>query len=89
LKSKAKKLYIVEGALGAVALHNLGLNSVAILGNNVKKLRGWLTSIPYETIAVCDGDLASKKLAKYCDNFVQIPDGKDTGELKLALGIAK
>lgn len=92
LNKNLKKLYDVEGIFDAIALHNLGLNSVAILGNNVKKLRGWLSSIPYETIAGCDGDLAGKKLAKHCDNFAQLPEGKDAGdmggdELKLALGL--
>lgn len=74
-------LYVVEGVFDAVRLHNVGLATIAVLQNDPKKLKGWLRSLGRDTVAVCDGDAAGRKLAKMCDQVFFVAEGRDLGDL--------
>lgn len=74
-------LFVVEGVFDACTLHNLGLNAIAVLGNNPKKLKSWLRTMPVITVAVCDGDSAGSKLANCCDYAVHCPSKLDLNDI--------
>ncbi|WP_198172410.1 MULTISPECIES: toprim domain-containing protein [Burkholderia] len=74
-------LFLCEGVFDACRLHTLGLACVATLGNDPKPLRAWLRCLPNRTVAVCDGDAAGRKLAKFADEAVYLPDETDAGDL--------
>lgn len=85
---KKRDLYLVEGLFDAVALHNLGLNAFAVLGNvgEFKRgrpvpLRSLLRGLSKHTVAVEDGDEAGSNLGKYTDELVKCPVGFDPGAL--------
>lgn len=77
----SKPLYLVEGVFDACRLHNLGLSAVAVLSCDPKHLKSWLNTLPQPKVAVCEGDSAGRKMAKYGDSVVYLPEGKDVGEL--------
>lgn len=82
INTNDSKLYITEEVFKACRLHNLGLNAVAVLGNNPKHLANWLYSLPYDIVAVCDGDLAGRNLASYSTKHsVLLPYGKYLDEM--------
>ena len=66
---------MLEGIFKACRFHNFGLNALAVLGNNPKHLKSWLWSLGYNLIAVCDGDKAGRKLAKFGMFSLYLPDG--------------
>lgn len=70
-----KLLFVTEGIFKACRLHNLGYNAIAVLGNDPARLKEWLYSCGYKTVAVCDGDRAGRKLARYCHHDIYLPDG--------------
>lgn len=74
-------LFLTEGVFDAVRLHNLGLPAVAVLANNPKRIKSWLSSINRYTVAVCDGDKAGKMLAKTSKEAVFLSNGKDLGDM--------
>jgi len=74
-------LYITEGIFDACRLHNIGLNAIAVLSNDPKRLRPWLKALNVPTIAVCDGDAAGKKLANSAKRAIILPDGRDLGDM--------
>lgn len=74
-------LYVTEGIFDAVVLHNLGLAAIAVLANDPKKLRSWFRLLPVRKVAVIDGDLAGRKLAKLCDANYECPEGEDPSSL--------
>jgi len=76
-----KPLYLVEGVFDACKLHNLGLSAVAVLSCDPKHLKSWLGTLPQKKVAVCEGDSAGRKLAKFGNSAVFLPEGKDVGEL--------
>ncbi|WP_199028806.1 toprim domain-containing protein [Ralstonia sp. ASV6] len=76
-----RPLFLCEGVFDACRLHALGLSCVATLGSDPKPLRQWLNCLPQLKVAVCDGDAAGRKLAKFADEAVFLPDGKDAGDL--------
>lgn len=78
---RAKVLYITEGLFNAATIHACGHAAIAVLANDPKHLRSWLNTLPNKIIAVCDGDDASKKLAKYADEVIVCPPGTDANEL--------
>lgn len=76
-----RPLFLCEGVFDACKLHSLGLACVATLGSDPKPLRQWLACLPQLTVAVCDGDAAGRKLAKFADQVVYLPEGQDAGDL--------
>lgn len=74
-------VYLCEGVFDACRLHRLGFAAVATLGSDPKPLREWLGCLPQKKVAVCDGDAAGRKLAKFADAAVFLPEGKDAGDL--------
>lgn len=79
-----RDLYVVEGAFDAVALHNLGLNAVAVLCNNPVQLKNWLYNMQMNTIAVVDGDKAGLKLGNSTERMVVCPEGMDPASMSVA-----
>jgi hypothetical protein len=79
--SSNKPLYLVEGVFDACKLHNLGLSAVAVLSCDPKHLKSWLATLPQKKVAVCEGDAAGRKLAKFGNSAVFLPEGKDVGSL--------
>lgn len=74
-------LFLVEGIFNASRLHQYGLQAVAVIANDPKHLRNWLSVLPHRRIAALDGDSAGVKLAKYAHQSVQMPQGEDVGSL--------
>ena len=74
-------LYVVEGVFDAVKLHLLGLNAVAVLGNDPKQLRGFLAAFPHRKVGVLDNDPGGRELGKSCDEFFLCPPGRDPGDM--------
>lgn len=83
LNPKQKRVFVVEGVFDAVKLHNLGLNALAVLSCDPKQLKGWLFSMGYEVVPVCEDDKAGKKLAKLSSNgdVVYLENGQDLGDM--------
>lgn len=79
--SPDKPVYLCEGVFDACKLHQLGLSAIATLGSDPAPLRGWLKCLPQRKIAVCDGDAAGQKLAKFADQAIFLPEGMDAGDL--------
>jgi DNA primase len=80
---KKKEVYITEGIFKSVRLHNLGLNSLATLTNNPKRLKNqiWILSRIFKVIVICDGDKAGKVLGKYSKNVIYLNDGEYLDEM--------
>lgn len=74
-------LFITEGIFDSCRLSWHGLQSVAVISNDPKHLRNWLSMLPHRRIAVLDGDPAGIKLAKYAHHWIQMPPGEDVGSL--------
>lgn len=53
------------------------------LGNNISPKKGWLKCLPQRKVAVCDGDAAGQKLAKFADQAIFLPEGMDAGDLSI------
>lgn len=79
-------LYVTEGIFDAMCLGYLG-NSVAVLCNNPKRLREQLAVLPFHTVAVCDGDEAGRRLAKFTDSAVYLPEGEDVNSIYSKYGL--
>lgn len=75
LGTRDRRIYLTEGVFKSCRLHNIGLNSLAVLGNNPVHLKSWLHSLGYELISVCDGDRAGKDLAKIGHRAIYLPEG--------------
>lgn len=74
-------LFLAEGIFDAARLHWHGLSAVAVIASDPKHLRSWFDCLPQQLIAVCDGDDAGRKLAKYGHTVIQMPKGQDVGSL--------
>lgn len=72
--------FIVEGIFDASPLHRLNENALAVLTSNPKHLK-FLSLLPYTLIALCEGDAAGKKLGKYANKVIYLPEGKDPGDM--------
>lgn len=88
--NKVPVTFICEGVFDAISLLNFG-NAVAVLTNDPLPLREQLSLLPGRKVVVCDNDRAGLKLAKYGDDFIVCPEGKDPnsmslGDLKKLLG---
>ena len=76
-----KPIFLTEGIFDAARLHYYGLQAIAVLGNNPKHLSNWLNLLPSNTVSVVQGDLAGKKLAKFGNFSIFLPETKDVGDL--------
>ena len=76
-----KPLFLTEGIFDACRLNWNGFSAVAVLSNNPKHLGNWLSLLPVTTVAVCDGDVAGKQLAKFGDRAILLPVDRDVGDL--------
>jgi DNA primase len=74
-------LFLTEGIFNACRLHWHGLPALAVISNDPKHLRSWFRCLPHHLIAVCDGDAAGRKLAKYGHSVIEMPAGEDVGSL--------
>jgi hypothetical protein len=75
LNPNQRLVVLVEGIFKACRFHNHGINALAVLGNNPKHLYSWLHSMGYYLFAICDGDEAGRKLAKFGHSSIQLRDG--------------
>lgn len=74
-------VYLTEGIFDAARMTNIGQSALASLANNPPKdYKNWLQLLNRPVVAVCDNDVAGKKLAKFGDYVEVVPDGKDLGE---------
>lgn len=78
-------VYLVEGIFDAVAIHNLGLNALAALGNVGKgrlvPLRAQLAALGMTTIAVEDGDASGSELGRHTHHRIHCPPGEDPASM--------
>ena len=81
LNRKNRVLFITEGIFDASPLHMRGVNALAMLSNNPLHLGDFIYSLGYYVVALCEGDEAGKKLKRLANDFVQLPDGKDPGDM--------
>jgi len=91
--TKTDKLYLVEGSLDAIWLHQNGYPAVALLGMSLsKKQEELLLGLPISEVVLClDNDEAGKKgkqqalkklQHKIATSFISLPDGaKDVQDL--------
>jgi len=74
-------VYLTEGIYDAARLTNRGQSALATLTNNPPKdYRNYLKLLNRPIVAVCDNDVAGRRLAKYGDYVEIVPDGKDLGD---------
>lgn len=83
LNPKNPILFIAEGIFDVTPLHILGANALAVLSNDPKHLKEWLRTMPYTVVALCEGGAAGRKLAKYGDYAVYLPEGQDPGDMPM------
>lgn len=81
LDTTQNNLFIVEGIFDVAPLHNRGVNALAVMTNNPVHLKSWLNSLGYNIIALCKGDKAGRKLAKFADEAIYLPTGKDLADM--------
>jgi hypothetical protein len=81
--SFSNTLFVTEGAFDACRLTSRGYSAIATLSNDVDdSLKRWLSVVRQTrfVVAVCDNDVAGRKLAK-CGHVSHVmADGKDMGE---------
>ena len=58
-------LFLTEGVFDAARLTERGYSAVAALANNPLGLESWLGCLNRRVVAVCDNDVAGRKLAKF------------------------
>jgi hypothetical protein len=75
-------LFLTEGIFDASRLHWHGLPAVACLTSNPVHLMEWLFALPQSKVACVQGDAAGQKLAKYGNEQVWLPAGKDVSDLE-------
>ena len=73
-------VFLTEGLFDAARLTQRGYSALACLTNNPQKdLKNWLQLLNRKVVAVCDNDVAGRKLAKFGDTVVYCED-KDLGD---------
>lgn len=77
---KGAPVFLCEGIFDACRLHSVGLPALAVLGNDPQHIGSWLWCLPQRKIAVCQGDRAGQKLAKFGEPL-HLPEGMDVGDL--------
>lgn len=75
-------LFICEGFFEACMFLGLGLNAVAVFGNNPLPIKEQLNLLPFKKIAVLDNDKASENLKEYANEWIRPPkEFKDLNEM--------
>lgn len=74
-------LFMVEGIMDAVRLHNLGLPAIALLSNDPKHLKYWFPLLNRLLIVITDDDKAGQLLGKYGDIVLTLSGGRDLGDM--------
>lgn len=76
-------LFFTEGVFDAAPLHTFGLPAVATMSNDPKHLKQQVRLLGEDrlTVAICDDDAAGRKLAKLCDDSLNVGGGRDPGDL--------
>lgn len=73
-------VFVTEGVFDACRLTEKGYSALAVLSNNPNSdLKNWLNMLNRKVVAVCDNDVAGKKLAKFGHESYFTTD-KDLGE---------
>ena len=79
-----ENLYVCEGFFEACMFLSLGLNAVAVFGNDPKQHKEQLALLPFKKIAALDNDKASEKLLEYTSSYVRPPSNyKDFNDMAL------
>lgn len=78
---RSRILFVGEGVFDVCPLHNHAVNAIAVLCNDPIHLNGWIRSLGYFTVGLCDGDKAGSKLANLTDIAIHCPYGKDPGDM--------
>ncbi|PHS22244.1 MAG: hypothetical protein COA84_13890 [Robiginitomaculum sp.] len=77
-------LFITEGVFDAARLTDKGFSAICVMSNDPGKvIRNWLWTVgkTRPIVAVCDGDKAGIKLAKYGTLSHIMSEGKDLGDV--------
>lgn len=75
-------LFLVEGIFDCIKIHNAGYPGIAVLGNNPKILKSWISILNKKIIVICDNDAAGNSLKKLSKiNFTTPSPYKDLGEM--------
>jgi hypothetical protein len=80
LNPSSRVIFLAEGIFDVSPLHQKGANALAVLANNPKPLKGWLRSLGYHLVSLCEGDKAGLKLASLAHESVFLPDGQDPAD---------
>ncbi len=73
-------VFLVEGMFDAARLSSRGFSALAVLSNNpTGDLKGFLKCLNRKVVVLCDNDEASKKLAKFGNEFV-VMESHDVGD---------
>jgi hypothetical protein len=81
--SFSNTLFITEGVFDAARLTARGYSAIATLSNDVDPPLArwlWVTRKNRPVVAICDGDVAGRKLAKLGHCYHVMTEGKDMGE---------
>lgn len=76
-------LFICEGVFDAAKITWLGFSAIATLSNDIdSSTASWLKLVgkARDTVAVCDSDVAGRKLAKHANRSIQLADYHDIGD---------
>lgn len=75
-------VYLVEGIFDACRAHSLGYCALASLSNDPgSSFREQLRALGRPVIAICDGDAAGRKLARYGHSTLCCPEGQDFSDV--------
>lgn len=76
-------LFITEGIFDAARLTHFGVSAIATLANDVNDSTArllWILRQHRKTVAVCDNDIAGRRLARLATTSHVMSEGKDMGE---------
>lgn len=75
-------IFLVEGIFDACRLHSMGVAALAALSNDPgPSFMEQLYGLGRPIVAVCDGDAAGRKLAKYGHDFIECPSSQDFSDV--------
>lgn len=82
LNPSDKHVFVTEGIFDAIKVKNAGQPVIAVLSNNPKPLKAWLSAMSKKVIAILDNDGAGNALTKFSDYAVPVPEPyKDLGDM--------
>lgn len=74
-------VYLTEGVFNATRMHWNKKAALAMLSNDPKHLKSFLSLVHRKKIALCDGDGGGKRLAKFGDEAIHCPAGTDINSM--------